>query len=247
VFLLSSSRTRRGRSRFRGIQWRVRYSPVSRRFHPSDLRVSALLRPPRSGVSRLAFGRRQIPSHRSAAHTHRIWTAKGESPHGQRISHPQRISTTQRLADYWHAGTRAETGTNVKGTTRMPADQIIPQGTGIAPAKMTSAVRTAFRNQVYGIAGRARTRPHNCPRCVTCSARPAFPPARPRRHFSPVIRTDACSDDTARLPTRGFCRRWRRIPRAAPPAREPYGSSGAVDACWAHPAQSNRGAMGQVS
>jgi hypothetical protein len=31
----------------------------------------------------------------------------------------------------------------------MPADQIIPQGAGIAPAKMTSAVRTAFRNQVY--------------------------------------------------------------------------------------------------
>jgi hypothetical protein len=34
-------------------------SPVSRRFHPSDLHVSALLRPPRSGVSRSAFGRQQ--------------------------------------------------------------------------------------------------------------------------------------------------------------------------------------------
>ena len=31
---------------------------------------------------------------------------------------------TQRLADHWHAGTRAETGTNVKGTTRKPTDQI---------------------------------------------------------------------------------------------------------------------------
>src|SRR6201996_6991559 len=52
VFLLSSSRTRRRPSPLSGIQWRVRKSPVSRRFHPSDLRIPALLRPPRSGVSR---------------------------------------------------------------------------------------------------------------------------------------------------------------------------------------------------
>src|SRR5215469_10378619 len=62
VFLLSSSRARHRLSRFRATQWRVkipRVSRVSRRFHPSDLQVSALLRPPRSGVSRSAFGRRR--------------------------------------------------------------------------------------------------------------------------------------------------------------------------------------------
>src|SRR6185437_14888628 len=53
-------------------------SPVSRRFHPFNLRVSALRRPPRSGVSRLAFGRRRTSGlwpaisrpRGSAAHTH---------------------------------------------------------------------------------------------------------------------------------------------------------------------------------
>src|SRR6202042_2415717 len=53
-----------------GAQWRAGKSSVSRQFHPSDLRVFALLRPPRSGVSRLASGQRRTPSHRSAAHTH---------------------------------------------------------------------------------------------------------------------------------------------------------------------------------
>jgi hypothetical protein len=41
----------------------------------------------------------------------------------------------QRLADYRHAGTRTETGTNVKGTTRMPADQIHPEGTSLSTRK----------------------------------------------------------------------------------------------------------------
>ena len=47
---------------------------------------------------------------------------------------------TQRLADYWHAGTRAETGTNVKGTTRMSADQIHLRGTGGGPPGEMTAV-----------------------------------------------------------------------------------------------------------
>ena len=45
---------------------------------------------------------------------------------------------TQRLADHWHAGTRAETGTNVKGTTRKPTDQID-----------SGRIRTAFLQQGY--------------------------------------------------------------------------------------------------
>ena len=68
---------------------------------------------------------------------------------------------TQRLADYWHAGTRAETGTNVKGTTRMPADQIIPGSRGLPSAEMTTAARTAFLGRVYRFRGaRADTPAH---------------------------------------------------------------------------------------
>jgi hypothetical protein len=49
-----------------GVQFRVRKSAVSRLFHPSDLRISTLRRPPRSGVSRLAPGQRQPPGPRPA-------------------------------------------------------------------------------------------------------------------------------------------------------------------------------------
>src|SRR5580693_173616 len=86
VFLLSSSRVLAVGSRSPG-PFASQDSPVSRRFHPSDLHVFALLRPPRSGVSRSAFGRRQTPSHGSAAHTHPNPDCQGESPHGQLHGH----------------------------------------------------------------------------------------------------------------------------------------------------------------